>query len=209
VAKKLKMDTKNFFSESTVEPDPFKQFGIWYREHMSSVAVYPDAVSLATSSKAGRVSVRTVLLKEFSDAGFIFFTNHNSKKGIQLAENSHAAMLFYWPESRRQVRIEGLVEKLSRKDSETYFISRPRASQIGAWASEQSMVIPDRKYLDGRFEFFNNKYSGKPVELPDHWGGFVLAPDWIEFWQEGEYRLHDRITYARRNNSWHIERLAP
>jgi pyridoxamine 5'-phosphate oxidase len=118
-------------------------------------------------------------------------------------------MLFYWPESRRQIRIEGHVEKLSRKYSESYFMSRPRESQIGAWASEQSMVIPDRKYLDGRVEFFNNKYSGKPVELPDHWGGFVLAPDWIEFWQEGEYRLHDRIIYARKNNSWHIERLAP
>jgi pyridoxamine 5'-phosphate oxidase len=203
------MDTNNLFSENTVDPDPFKQFGIWYRQRLSSVTVYPDAVSLGTSSKDGRVSVRTVLLKEYSDSGFVFFTNYKSKKGIQLAENSHAAMLFYWPEYGQQVRIEGFVEKLSRKDSETYFRTRPTESQIGAWASEQSTVIPDRKYLDRRVEFYNEKYSGKPVEVPVYWGGFLLVPDWIEFWLEGEYRLHDRIIYARRDNSWHIERFAP
>jgi len=209
VAKKRKMDTKNFFSEDTVDPDPHKHFGIWYKQRLSSTAVYPDAVSLATSSKDGHISVRTVLLKEYSASGFAFFTNYNSKKGMHLAENSHAAMLFYWPESGRQVRIEGLVEKVSRKDSETYFRTRPRESQIGAWASEQSTVIPDRKFLDRRVEFFNDKFSGKPVDLPANWGGFLLVPDRIEFWQEGKYRLHDRIQYTRKENSWLIERLAP
>jgi pyridoxamine 5'-phosphate oxidase len=209
VAKKLKMDTKTFFSENTVDPDPFKQFDIWYRSRSSSEAVYPDAVSLATSSNNGRVSVRTVLLKEFSASGFVFFTNYNSKKGIQLAENSHAAMLFFWPESGRQVRIEGTVEKVSREDSETYFRTRPRESQIGAWASEQSTVISDRKYLDSRVGFFNNKFSGMPVDLPINWGGFLLVPDWIEFWQEGEFRLHDRIQYIRNQGFWSISRLSP
>jgi len=209
VVKILKMDTKNFFSENTVDPDPLKQFDIWYRKRLSSEAIYPDAVSLATSSNIGRVSVRTVLLKEFSASGFVFFTNYNSKKGIQLAENSHAAMLFFWPESGRQVRIEGTVEKVSREDSETYFRTRPRESQIGAWASEQSSVIPDRKYLDSRVGFFNNKFPGMPVDLPINWGGFLLVPDWIEFWQEGEFRLHDRIQYIRNHGFWTISRLSP
>ncbi len=209
VAKKLKMDTKNIFSENTVDSDPFKQFDIWYRQRLSLVTVYPDAFSLATSSKNGRVSVRTVLLKEFSAAGFVFFTNYNSKKSIQLTENSNAAMLFFWQESGRQVRIEGAVEKVSRKETETYFNTRPRESQIGAWASEQSTSIPDRKYLDDKVEFFNDKFSGKPVECPVHWGGFLLIPDLIEFWQEGEYRLHDRIQYTRNHGLWNITRLSP
>ena len=203
------MDIKYTLSENTVDPDPFKQFGTWYKERLASVKLYPDALSLATSSKDGRVSVRTVLLKDYSDAGFIFFTNYKSKKGNHLTENSFAAMLFYWPESGRQVRIEGYVEKVSHKESELYFRTRPRVSQIGAWASEQSSVIPDRGYLDNRVEFFNKKYSDRKVELPPHWGGFILVPELIEFWQEGEYRLHDRIQYTRKKNSWIIERLAP
>jgi pyridoxamine 5'-phosphate oxidase len=196
-------------SENTVDPDPFIQFGAWYKERLASVKLYPDAISLATSSKDGHVSVRTVLLKDYNDAGFIFFTNYKSKKGSHLIENSFAAMLFYWPESGRQIRIEGHVEKVSRKESESYFRTRPRVSQIGAWASEQSSVIPDRKYLEIRVELFSNKYSNKKVGLPPHWGGFILVPVLLEFWQEGEYRLHDRIQYTRKENSWLIERLAP
>jgi len=203
------MDVNYILSENTVDPDPFIQFGAWYKERLASVKLYPDAVSLATSSKDGHVSVRTVLLKDYSEAGFVFFTNYKSKKGSQLTENTFAAMLFYWPESGRQVRIEGHVEKVSRKESELYFRSRPRVSQIGTWASEQSAVIPDRNYLDDRVVFFSNKYSNRKVELPPHWGGFILVPELIEFWQEGEFRLHDRIQFARKKNSWLIERLAP
>jgi len=203
------MDINNLLSENTVDPDPFKQFGTWYKERLASVKLYPDAISLATSSKHGRVSVRTVLLKDYSDAGFVFFTNYKSKKGCHLIENSFAAMLFYMPEYGRQIRIEGQVEKVSQKKSESYFRTRPRVSQIGSWASEQSSVIPDRKYLDNRMAFFSSKYSEKEVELPSSWGGYILVPDLIEFWQEGEYRLHDRIQYTRKENSWLIERLAP
>ena len=203
------MDINKILSENTADPDPFIQFGAWYKERLSSVKLYPDAVSLATSSKDGHVSVRTVLLKDYSKAGFVFFTNYKSKKGSQLTENASAAMLFYWPESGRQVRIEGHVEKVSRKESELYFRSRPRVSQIGAWASEQSTIIPDRKYLDDRVAFFSNKFSDRNVELPPHWGGYILIPELIEFWQEGEFRLHDRIQYTRKENYWLIERLAP
>ncbi|HUX96000.1 MAG TPA: pyridoxamine 5'-phosphate oxidase [Bacteroidales bacterium] len=203
------MKKNRTLSENAVFTDPFKQFTLWYKERLSAVSQYPDAVCLATTSKEGRVSARMVLLKDFSESGFIFFTNYNSKKGKQLSENPYAAMLFYWPESGQQVRIEGYTEKVSAEESVKYFNSRPRDSQIGAWASEQSSVIPDRPYLDSRVEFFKKKYSGKSVEKPEYWGGFRLVPDSIEFWQEGEYRLHDRIRYTRKDESWIIERLAP
>jgi len=203
------MNIKIFLSENIVDPDPFEQFDIWYKEHLSSVNKYPDAVSLATSSKEGHVSLRTVLLKEYNKSGFSFFTNFNSKKGKQLSQNPIAAMLFYWPESGRQVRIEGKIEKIPTKDAKAYFATRPRESQIGAWASEQSSSIPDRQYLENRVELFENKFKGKPVKKPLHWGGFRLVPESIEFWQEGEFRLHDRILYTRKKRSWLIERLAP
>jgi len=196
-------------SEKSIEADPFKQFDKWHAERLKTEITYPDAVTLATSTADGQVSARTVLLKEYSNTGFVFFTNKNSRKGQQLSQNPKAAMLFYWPESGRQVRIEGAVEKISEEESEVYFRSRPRESQIGAWASEQSIVITDRSYLDKKVEFFRDKYAGKPVPKPSHWGGFRLVPEWIEFWQEGEYRLHDRILYTRSVNHWNIERLAP
>lgn len=203
------MDENRILTENTVDPDPFKQFKKWYEEHLKTCVAYPDGVSLGTASADGVVSVTTLLLKDYSEAGFLFFTNYNSKKGKQLSQNPKAAMLFYWPESVRQVRIEGAVEKVSEEESAAYFKTRPRESQIGAWASEQSKVIPDRGYLEKRVEFYNNKFSENPVQKPSHWGGFRLVPNQIEFWQEGEFRLHDRILYTRKANSWHIERLAP
>ena len=203
------MKKKSTLSENSLDADPVKQFEKWYGERLKTEITYPDSVTLSTSTSDGHVSARTVLLKDYSDAGFVFFTNFNSKKGKQLSQNPRAAMLFYWPESGRQVRIEGTVEKVSVEESEAYFKTRPGESQIGAWASEQSAVIPDRQHLEKRVEFFNNKYAGLLVEKPGHWGGFRLVPEWIEFWEEGEFRLHDRIIYARRENSWHIERLAP
>jgi pyridoxamine 5'-phosphate oxidase len=209
VAKRINMKKKRILSEKSVEHDPIRQFGIWYAERLKTKAANPDSVTLATSAADGNVSARTVLLKDYNDNGFVFFTNYGSKKGLQLSQNPNAALLFYWPESGRQVRIEGVVEKISEVESEDYFKTRPRESQIGTWASEQSRVIPDRTHLESRVEFYKNKFSDNPVPRPSHWGGFRLVAEWIEFWQEGEFRLHDRIVFKRTGNSWSFERLAP
>jgi pyridoxamine 5'-phosphate oxidase len=197
------------FSEKTVDPNPFVQFKTWYGEHLISGISIPEAVTLATASADGKASVRTVLLKNYNKDGFVFFTNYMSRKGFQLLSNPRAALLFYWPESARQIRIEGTAEKVPDRDSESYFRTRPRESQFSAWASEQSSVIPDRQFLESRFDFYKNKYSDKPVDKPQFWGGFRLIPEWFEFWQERDFRLHDRLTYTKRKNLWVIERLAP
>jgi pyridoxamine 5'-phosphate oxidase len=196
-------------SKKSVEKDPFVQFEKWYSERLVSGISKPNAFSLATSTSKGDVSSRTVLLKEYSRAGFVFFTNYSSKKGKQMSENKKTAMLFYWPEKGRQVRVEGTVEKISPEESLIYFSSRPRESRIGAWASEQSSTITDREYLDKRFSGFIEKFKGKAVPLPPHWGGFRIIPSWFEFWQEGRHRLHDRITYQSPGRGWIISRLAP
>ena len=203
------MNSNIEFSEKTVDSDPFIQFRYWYDEHLTSGVENPEAVSLGSASTDGHVSVRTVLLKDFNENGFVFFTNYKSKKGDQLSSNPKAAFLFYWPETGRQVRIEGTIEKLSDKDSEAYFKTRPKESQISAWASEQSKPIPDRQYLENRFLFYKSQYHNKPVAKPPHWGGFRLIPQWFEFWQNGDFRLHDRLTYTRKKNNWVIERLSP
>ena len=203
------MIRNSMLSEKTVARNPFVQFKAWYNEHLNSGIAIPEAVMLATASANGLVSARTVLLRNYTVEGFVFFTNYRSNKGLQLSSNHGAAMLFYWPESARQVRIEGLTEKVSEEDSEAYFRTRPRESQLSAWASLQSTTIPDRQYLDGMYNFYKNKYSGKPVERPPYWGGMRLIPARFEFWQEGEFRLHDRITYSKRKDIWVIERLAP
>lgn len=200
---------KSNLSETTVDPDPFRQFSYWYAQRTAAETVYPDSVSLATASDKGRVSVRIVLLKSYDENGFVFFTNYKSRKGIQIAANPSGAMLFYWPESSRQVRIEGLIKKIPEPESTSYFGTRPRESQIGAWASEQGAVIPGRKYLTDRFSFFELLFKGKPVEKPVFWGGYRLEPDMFEFWQEGGFRLHDRIIFSKKNNQWVISRLAP
>jgi pyridoxamine 5'-phosphate oxidase len=196
-------------SEQTADPDPFVQFTIWNKEHLEAGTDIPDTFTLGTSSSAGRVSVRTVLLKGYNENGFVFFTNYNSKKGAQLSENPFAAMLFYWPESGRQVRIEGTTEKVTGNESASYFGSRPRDSQIASWASEQSSVIPDRLYLENRYNFYKRRFENKDVELPPYWGGFRLTPDYFEFWLDGKFRLHDRIVYTRARETWVINRLAP
>jgi pyridoxamine 5'-phosphate oxidase len=203
------MSNNKIFSEKTIDPDPVVQFRVWYNEHLNAGIEIPESVTLATSSSNGRVSARTILLKEFSDEGFVFFTNYNSRKGTQLLSNSYAALLFYWPESGRQVRIEGITDKISDTDSDTYFRTRPRESQLAAWASEQSSVIPDRDHLDNLYNFYQKKFSGKSVERPPYWGGFRLIPVWFEFWQNGDYRLHDRLTYVKIKSLWKIDRLAP
>jgi pyridoxamine 5'-phosphate oxidase len=196
-------------SENSVDKDPFRQFSYWYSERLKSESNLPDAVNLGTASSSGRVSVRTVLLKGFDTHGFIFFTNFNSDKGRQLMENPFAAMHFHWPESGRQIRIEGIVEKLSDKDSEAYFTTRPRESQLAAWASEQSSIIPDRFFLEKRFEDFKRTFAEKGVDKPPYWGGFRLIPDLFEFWSDGKFRLHDRVLYKKTEGTWVINRLAP
>jgi pyridoxamine 5'-phosphate oxidase len=203
------MISKKSFSESSIDPNPFIQFKYWYDEHLSCGIEIPEAVTLATSAADGRVSARTVLLKDYSDKGFVFFTNYGSKKGLQLSINKKAALLFYWPESGRQIRIEGITEKVSEENSVDYFATRPKESQLSAWASEQSTVIPDRRYLDARYKFYEEKYMDKTVDKPPHWGGFRLKPEWFEYWQNGEFRLHDRLTYTKEGALWVINRLAP
>jgi pyridoxamine 5'-phosphate oxidase len=203
------MTNKNKFSEKSVDPNPFNQFGEWYGEHLDAGISIPETMTLATASEEGRVSARTVLLKEYNDSGFVFFTNYKSRKSLQLQDNIRAALLFYWAESGRQVRVEGIVEKVSEADSESYFQTRPRESQLSAWASEQSSVIPNRKHLDELYDYYDKIYSDKPVRRPPHWGGFRLIPVWFEFWQNGEFRLHDRLTYTKGKDLWVIERLAP
>jgi pyridoxamine 5'-phosphate oxidase len=196
-------------SEESADLNPFVQFRKWYSERLAAGIEIPESVTLATASSEGRVSARTVLLKDYDNEGFVFFTNYKSRKGLQLSSNPRAALLFYWPESGRQIRIEGLAEKVSEFESETYFKTRPRESQLAAWASEQSSVIPDRKYLDEHFDSQSQKFSGKPVKKPPFWGGLRLHPVWFEFWENGEFRLHDRITYSKRDDRWILERLAP
>jgi pyridoxamine 5'-phosphate oxidase len=196
-------------SETTIIANPYKQFDLWYNERLGSDVALPDAVALGTASSDGRVSVRIVLLKEFNEEGFIFYTNYKSKKGNQLAANPNAALTFHWPESGRQVRIEGTVKKVAEKVSSGYFLTRPRESRLAAWASEQSSVIPDRQYLEDKYTYYKNLFSGKDVEKPENWGGFILRPDWFEFWQDGKFRLHDRLTYSKQNNNWIIKRLSP
>jgi pyridoxamine 5'-phosphate oxidase len=196
-------------TEGSVEKNPYVQFEKWYKERSASGVVNPDAFTLATATRHGDVSARTVLLKDYNGEGFVFFTNYSSRKGTQLNENNRAAMLFYWPETGRQVRIEGRVQKVSSLESERYFTTRPRQSRISSWASEQSSPIKGKEELLARFEEYSRKFRGQNVPLPPHWGGFRLVPLFFEFWQEGRYRLHDRITYNPAPEGWRISRLAP
>jgi pyridoxamine 5'-phosphate oxidase len=194
-------------TKSTVDKDPFKQFEAWYGEVLNSDIKEPTAVTLATSSKDGTPSARTVLLKGFDEDGFVFFTNYESRKGKNLIENPVGELLFYWMDLQRQVRISGRVEKTSREESEEYFKTRPIKSRIGAWASKQSSIIPNREHLEKQFAEFEKKF-GDDVPLPPHWGGFRLIPEQFEFWQGRESRLHDRICYMKKDGVWEIVRLA-
>ena len=203
------MNTKVLLTEDKVDLNPFVQFKNWFQEREGSGTDVPNSVSLGTSSIEGEVSVRTVLLKDYNETGFVFFSNYLSKKGRQMENNPRAALLFYWPESGRQVRIEGKVYMVSSEESDFYFNTRPEESRISAWASEQSSVIPDRQYLETRFGFYRNKFLHGSIERPPHWGGYRLIPSWFEFWQSGQHRLHDRICYTLTNGKWVINRLAP
>jgi len=196
-------------SEDRVESDPIAQFARWYGEAQAVVKPLPDAVALATATPAGHPSLRMVLLKGFDAHGFVFYTNYRSRKGRELARNPRATLLFYWGEFERQVRIDGRVEKLMAGESDEYFATRPRGSQLSAWASPQSALVAGRGPLERRFAAFARKYPDA-VPRPPHWGGCRLVPEVFEFWQGREDRLHDRILYRRvRGGRWRIERLAP
>jgi pyridoxamine 5'-phosphate oxidase len=195
--------------ETTVDPNPVAEFGRWFDEALKAKVLEANAMTLATVGRDGAPSARIVLLKGIDERGFVFFTDYRSRKGEELKHNPQAALVFYWPELERQVRITGRTETVSREDSEAYFRTRPRGSRIGAWASHQSRVIPDRELLEKQVAEAERKYPGDEVPLPPYWGGFRLTPDGIEFWQGRESRLHDRIRYVRDGGEWRIERLSP
>lgn len=196
-------------SEADIDKNPIAQFAKWFKDALDAKLYEPNVMTLATAGLSGKPSSRILLLKGFDEDGFVFFTNYNSKKGKDLQENPQAALQFFWPELERQVRIEGIVTKATAEASTAYFHSRPKGSQIGASASPQSTVIPDREILEDRVKELTATYQETEVPRPEHWGGYVLKPAHIEFWQGRPSRLHDRITYTSVNGVWTINRLAP
>lgn len=191
-------------------PDPFEQFSVWFEEARAVIPKYPEAMTLATCGASGRPSSRVVLLKAVRAGGFHFFTNYESRKGREILENPFAALTFYWSALDRQVRIEGRLEKLSREDSESYFHSRPRESQISAWASPQSQVIENREVLEAKISEIQARFESQVIPLPPFWGGFRLMPESFEFWLEVPNRRHDRVAYLlTTDHKWQIARLAP
>ncbi len=193
-----------------VEGSPFKQFGKWFQEALKSELLEPNAMTVATATPDGRPSARIVLLKGYDERGFVFYTNYNSHKGRELEQNPQAALVFNWLELQRQIRIEGRVEKVSPETSTEYFQSRPKGSQIGAWASPQSSTIPNRNVLETKVEELQEQYAkAEQLPRPAHWGGFRIIPEVIEFWQGRSSRLHDRIQYIQADGKWTIKRLAP
>jgi len=194
--------------KSLIDKNPFNQFTKWYNVILNSGIKEPSAMILSTADKDGIPSVRTVLLKGYDEAGFLFFTNYESRKGRELIQNPVAELLFYWMNLDRQVRVYGKVEKTSKEESEKYFITRSLQSRISAWASKQSEKIPNREYLEKRFAEFEEKFNDD-IPLPPNWGGFRLIPEKFEFWQEREKRLHDRICYLKKSKEWEIVRLSP
>lgn len=197
-------------NETDLDPNPFAQFTRWFQEAKGAVPLLPETMMLATASREGDVSNRAVLLKDFDEHGFVFFTNYNSRKSAQIHDNPRAALVFWWPQLERQVRIEGAIVRTTEEESDAYFASRPRGSQIGAWASEQSKVIAGRGDLDARFEELSTTYRDRPIPRPPHWGGYRVIPIAFEFWQNRDDRLHDRFRYRlRESKDWIIERLSP
>jgi len=201
---------KESLSKEDLQDDPIVLFEHWMNHAISKEVLEPNAMVLSTANKAGEISSRVVLIKEISEAGFIFYTNYNSRKGAQIEENSNGAMVFFWKEVERQVRIEGKIEKVSQEKSEQYFQSRPKGSQIGAWCSPQSEYIDSRDILEKRKAELEEQYKDQDVlPCPPHWGGYLVRPNRIEFWQGRPSRLHDRFCYEWINDQWKINRLAP
>ncbi|MBK7884757.1 MAG: pyridoxamine 5'-phosphate oxidase [Chitinophagaceae bacterium] len=199
---------KQSLSENDVDKNPVVQFDKWWADALHSEITEVNAMTLATATPDGKPSARIVLLKGFDENGFVFFTNYNSRKGNELLNNPQAALVFFWKELERQVRIEGTIAKINEADSDTYFASRPANSQIGAWASPQSTIIPGRQILEDNMIQYNNQF-GENIPRPAHWGGYIIQPVLMEFWQGRPDRLHDRIQYTLNKSSWTINRLAP
>lgn len=197
-------------NESDVAADPFTHFGAWMDAALDAGLAFPNAMTLATASPDGRPSARTVLLKGFDERGFVFFSNYESSKGKELGSNPRAALVFYWFELERQVRITGRVDRVSERESDEYFASRPPGSRISAWASRQSEVIEDRSALERAAAEVRSRYAAGDIPRPPHWGGYRLTPDEVEFWQGRADRLHDRLRYSRdAKGGWLLERLSP
>jgi len=195
--------------EKTIDRDPIKQFQTWLDDAFAAKLPLPEAMTLATATPDGKPSARMVLLKQVDQAGFVFYTNYNSPKARQLDANPYAALVFYWAQLDRQVRVEGSITKTSAEESRTYFSTRPRESQIGAWASDQSEAIASREVLEERAVGLEKQYCDREIDCPEHWGGYRLKPERIEFWKSRIGRLHDRILYERDGDGWVISRLAP
>ena len=192
-----------------LDPDPVKQFRIWFEDSRAAGVLEPNAMTLGTADAAGRVSCRTVLLKAYGDRGFVFFTNYGSRKARQIAENPHASVLFPWVTLARQVEIAGPAEKISAGESLAYFLSRPFGSRLGAWVSDQSEVISSRQILLSKFEDLKRRFASGEVPKPEGWGGYRIIPETFEFWQGGHDRLHDRYIYRKSGGIWTISQLAP
>ena len=195
--------------KADVLPNPIEQFRVWFEAALGAGVPEPNAMHVSTVTADGRPNGRIVLIKDVSDAGFVFYSNYESRKGRELAGHPFAALTFFYPELERQIRIEGRVERVSDDESDAYFDSRPRGSQIGAWVSNQSRIIEDRDVLENRQRELETQFDGGPVPRPVHWGGFRVVPDAVEFWQGRPSRLHDRIRYRKQGNDWLIERLSP
>jgi len=202
--------TLSGLSEADLDPDPILQFRAWLDRALADDPLDPTAMVLATADREGRPSARVVLLKGVDERGFVFYTNYLSRKGREVEENPHAALVFFWPALDRQVRVEGTVERTTREESEAYFKSRPLGSRLGAWASPQSEVIAGREGLEERLRELEGRFASGEVPLPEFWGGYRLRPDRVELWQGRPSRLHDRFRYTRlAEGGWRIERLSP
>lgn len=200
---------KDGLDETNTDEDPFVQFEKWFHQARKSELLEPNAMVLSTVNEDSQPSTRTVLLKQFSDDGFVFFTNYRSQKAKDIQHNPKVALHFNWLELERQVKIQGIATKISLKESMRYFASRPKGSQIGAWVSHQSQIISSKQLLLSQFEKMKQKFRSGEIPFPDFWGGYLVVPHQIEFWQGGDNRLHDRICYTLEDNQWSKQRLAP
>lgn len=201
--------TRAGLSESDLDPDPIEQFRKWFEEALNANLHEPNAMTLATATPDGKPSARIVLLKGFDERGFVFYTNYEGRKAQELEKNPRAALVFYWGELERQVRIEGQVVRISNEESDAYYMSRPRGSRLGAWASEQSRPIENRELLVEKVRELEAGYAEREIPRPPFWGGYRVVPEAIEFWQGRENRLHDRLLYRRSGEEWEIKRLQP